>query len=185
MKTPHNDAGQKGFIDSSDFSELEQVERAFASLSEVANDSAKKIEERFQQAAKSLSIDLIKAAQDGEISLKEVLGVIEKIILTLGQINQQGSLTQALNALGAQTGQGAFFGGARANGGFAAAGSSYLVGENGPEVFRPQASGQIEPLSTDRAMSIHFHVNDTAQGLLRSQAQISALLRRGVSAGLR
>lgn len=37
------------------------------------------------------------------------------------------------------------FGGARAMGGPVQAGSAYLVGENGPEIFAPHASGQIVP----------------------------------------
>lgn len=40
---------------------------------------------------------------------------------------------------------GSFFGGARAAGGPVSSGKSYLVGEQGPEIFTPSASGMITP----------------------------------------
>lgn len=49
------------------------------------------------------------------------------------------------NADGGFLGLGKLFGGARADGGPVSAGKSYLVGERGPELFTPGASGFITP----------------------------------------
>jgi hypothetical protein len=48
---------------------------------------------------------------------------------------------------------GSLFGGARAAGGPVEAGKAYLVGERGPELFRPETSGQIVPNGGDGAMT--------------------------------
>jgi len=53
------------------------------------------------------------------------------------------------------------FSGARANGGPVAAGSTYLVGERGPELFTPKASGQIvsnDDMQTG-SVNVTFNIN--------------------------
>jgi len=52
-----------------------------------------------------------------------------------------GGLSGILGTVGSLLG----FGGARAGGGSVSSGSAYLVGENGPELFEPSASGMITP----------------------------------------
>ncbi len=59
--------------------------------------------------------------------------------LLLGKNGQGGVLSSLITAAGTA------FGGARANGGSVSAGSAYLVGERGPELFIPRASGRIAP----------------------------------------
>lgn len=58
-----------------------------------------------------------------------------KLFSLLGQ-GKEGGLFGALGGL---------FGGARASGGPVSAGKGYLVGEKGPELFMPRASGNIIP----------------------------------------
>ena len=74
------------------------------------------------------------------------------------------------------------FAGARADGGPVAAGGAYLVGERGPELFRPATSGSIEP-SAPSAMTVNIHVAASEGGLLRSEAQLAQALARAVSLG--
>jgi len=69
--------------------------------------------------------------------------------LLLGQGPLAGLLGTATSVPGGTGGLGAifssFFSGARASGGSVSAGGAYLVGENGPELFKPNASGNIIP----------------------------------------
>ena len=79
---------------------------------------------------------------------------------------------------------GSAFGGSKADGGLVAPGMAYLVGERGPEVFRPMAAGMIEPANSSGVI-----VNVTVQGgpeaLLRSEAQIAQALVRAARMGSR
>ncbi|MDP1051827.1 hypothetical protein, partial [Klebsiella quasipneumoniae] len=59
-----------------------------------------------------------------------------------------------------------------------------LVGERGPEVFRPSVGGDIGP-TTGGAVTVHVAVDGGAEALLRSEAQIAQMLARAVSLGAR
>jgi len=77
------------------------------------------------------------------------------------------------------------FSGARADGGPVLPGGSYLVGERGPEVFRPASAGSIEPAGGG-GISVTVNVQSgEASGLIRSDAQIAQALARAVSLGAR
>lgn len=66
------------------------------------------------------------------------------------------------------------------------AGAANLVGERGPEVFRPAGAGSIEATGAGGPpMTIHFNMAGGAQGLLRSEAQLAQMLARAVSLGAR
>ena len=56
------------------------------------------------------------------------------------------------------------FGGARADGGPVRRGTSYLVGERGPEIFTPRASGTITPNRAIPVPSLAAHFNITFNG---------------------
>ena len=76
------------------------------------------------------------------------------------------------------------FRGARADGGPVTPGGSYLVGERGPEVFRPTGAGEIG--APGGGATINVRVERGAEGgLLRSEAQLAQMLARAVSLGLR
>jgi phage-related minor tail protein len=80
---------------------------------------------------------------------------------------------------------GSVFSGARADGGPVSAGGAYLVGERGPELFRPAGAGAVEPLGAGGVnVTINVQGGDTA-GLARSDAQLAQALARAVSLGAR
>jgi lambda family phage tail tape measure protein len=56
-------------------------------------------------------------------------------------------------------GIGSIFGGARANGGPVMGGKSYLVGERGPELFSPGASGMISPNGSFGGTNVTYNIN--------------------------
>ena len=69
-------------------------------------------------------------------------------------------------------------------GGPVTAGGAYLVGERGPEVFRPASAGSVEPAAG--AMTVNVTVQGGGEpALIRSDAQIAQALARAVSLGAR
>lgn len=73
---------------------------------------------------------------------------------------------------------------ARADGGPVLGGGAYLVGERGPEVFRPTTGGEVGPVSGG-GVTVNVAVEGGAPALLRSEAQIAQMLARAVSLGAR
>jgi hypothetical protein len=64
-------------------------------------------------------------------------------------------------------------------------GGAYLVGERGPEVFRPMGAGVIEPAGSGGGVTINVTVDGGPQALLRSEAQIAGMLARAAALGAR
>jgi len=79
------------------------------------------------------------------------------------------------------------FGGARASGGPVSSGKSYLVGENGPEIFSPSQSGQIIPNGASfggASIVMNISTND-ADSFRRSSGQIQAEMQAALSMAAR
>ncbi|GGZ45585.1 hypothetical protein [Asticcacaulis endophyticus] len=83
------------------------------------------------------------------------------------------------------SGIGGIFSGARADGGPVTRGGAYLVGERGPELFRPATSGSIETGAGGQQVNITLNVSGGGEGLIRSEAQIASTLNRAARLGLR
>ncbi len=76
-------------------------------------------------------------------------------------------------------------GGARAAGGPVDAGTPYLVGEQGPELFVPGASGAIAPnAALGGGITLNVQTPDAAS-FLKSQSQVAAMLSRALARGQR
>lgn len=97
----------------------------------------------------------------------------------------RGLLSYAIQFLTSSQGMGllsGLFGGARAMGGPVVSGKTYLVGENGPELFSPGSSGQIISNDNMRAMAggsqtFNIYTND-ADSFRRNERQIARDGRR-------
>lgn len=152
---------------------------ALEALREPAERAASSIEDAFSRAGASLTRSLARAAADGEVSLAELA---RAVIAAVGAgAGGSGGLGSAI----AQTVAGAAgFGGARADGGPVLGGGAYLVGERGPEVFRPSGAGVIEPTGSSGVV-VNVTVDGGAPALLRSQAQIAQALARAAALGAR
>ncbi|MBU6299790.1 MAG: phage tail tape measure protein [Alphaproteobacteria bacterium] len=75
--------------------------------------------------------------------------------------------------------------GARASGGPVEAGAAYLVGEQGPELFVPNASGAIAPNAPSRpSITLNVQTRD-APSFLKSETQLAAMLARALARGQR
>ncbi len=153
---------------------------ALEALREPAERAASAIEEAFGRAGASLTRSLARAAADGEVSLAELARAV------LGALNAGvGGSGGSLGAAIAQAVAGVVgFGGARADGGGVTGGGAYLVGERGPEVFRPTTAGVIEPGGSG-GVTVNVTVDGGAPALLRSEAQIAQMLARVTALGAR
>lgn len=163
---------------------LEAAEAAAAleSLKEPAERAARSIEQAFDRAGESLAASLTRAAADGEITLAELArAVIAAANSAVGTLmsGSGGGLGEALASA-----VGGLFSGARADGGPVMPGGAYLVGERGPEVFRPSQAGVVGGVEGP-GMVLNLKVEGGAPGLLRSETQIAQALARAVALGAR
>jgi TP901 family phage tail tape measure protein len=141
----------KELFDRQDATEkLKKAEKERADAQKKADDAQQKaadaLKEKYKQvgdAIKSKVTDSIVAAIDGTKSLGEsamdILKDLANQFLRLG-------ISQLFDAAGSTGGiLGKLFGGKRASGGTVKSGTSYMVGERGPELFTPGRSGSIAP----------------------------------------
>lgn len=150
---------------------------ALEGLKEPAERAAASIEAAFDRAGESLTRSLTRAAADGEITLSELARAVLSAVNTAagGKGGLGDAIVQAVGGL---------FSGARADGGPVSAGGAYLVGERGPEVFRPAGQGEITPL-TSQGMTVNVTVAGDARSLLRSETQIAQMMARAAALGAR
>jgi phage-related minor tail protein len=155
---------------------------AIAALRAPAEQAARSIDDAFAKAGTSLARSLAHAADDGKVSLSELARAVLEAVAAGAGGGSGGGLANALSSA-----VGNLFSGARADGGAVAAGGAYLVGERGPEVFRPATGGAIEPMGGGGGgvnVTVNVQGGDTA-GLARSDAQLAQALARAVSLGAR
>lgn len=104
-------------------------------------------------------VDSLTAAVEGTKSLAEVAS---NTLRSLANIMLRFGLQTFLGGLGGDDNRGFFtklFGGGRASGGSVRAGTSYLVGERGPELFTPGRSGSIAPNNAVNGSNIVVNVD--------------------------
>lgn len=151
---------------------------ALDSLREPAERAASAVEDAFGKAADGLARSLARAAADGEVTLAELARAVLTVVNGAG-----GGASPGLSSAIANVVSG-LFSGSRADGGPVSGGGAYLVGERGPEVFRPTGSGMIET-ATESAVTVNVTLGGGVPGLLRSEAQIAQMLARAVALGAR
>lgn len=166
-------------------SQAAEASAALGALEAPARAAADAIDTAFAKAGASLTASLSKAAADGKVSLGDLAGAVIGAVDALAKTSLGGGSGTLADALAGAVG--GLFGGARADGGPVASGGAYLVGERGPEVFRPGSGGAIEPVSgAAGGVTVNVTVGDGgAPALLRSEAQVSAALARAVALGRR
>lgn len=155
---------------------------ALEALKEPAERAAASIEDAFGRAGASLTRSLTRAAADGEVTLAELARAVLNAVNAAAGARGGGLSGAIAAALGG-------FGGARADGGPVLGGGAYLVGERGPEVFRPASAGTIEPMGgrsgSGAGVTVNVTVDGGAEGLLRSETQIARMLARAAALGAR
>ncbi|MDI7775379.1 phage tail tape measure C-terminal domain-containing protein [Asticcacaulis sp. EMRT-3] len=177
MSDPFSETTALGGMDS----RVAETAAALSSLKAPASDAADAIDQAFSKAGDSLAKSLARAASDGKISLSELASaLITAVDQAMGGGNSGSGLSAAISQAVSS------FSGARADGGPVSAGGGYLVGERGPEVFRPSTGGTIEAAGTAGPnVSVNVMVTGGAQALVRSEAQVAAALNRAARMGVR
>lgn len=156
-----------------------EAAEALERLKGPAEAAALAIEASFERAGESLARSLARAAADGEVSMAELARAVLAAVNALAGSGRGASLGDALaRAVGGA------FGGSKADGGLVAPGSAYLVGERGPEVFRPASAGTVEAAGAG-PVTVNVSVQGGPETLLRSEAQIAQALARAARLGLR
>ncbi|MBL4595458.1 MAG: hypothetical protein JKX99_02655 [Robiginitomaculum sp.] len=148
-----------------------------------ARQAAEQLEQMFTRAGNSIGRELEKAARTGSLSFS---AMAESILRDLARIAVKQVVGGALSSVLGQAISGGFSG-ARSEGGPVLAGGAYLVGERGPEVFRPSGTGTIDSQISDAPITVNFNMGTGANmdEFRRSQGQISAMLSRAVEQGRR
>ncbi|MFC7378595.1 phage tail tape measure protein [Brevundimonas sp. GCM10030266] len=154
--------------------EIEEAAEALESLREPAERAAEAIQDAFGKAGESIARSLGRAAADGEISLAELARALLSVLNSAGSSGLSDAIATAVTGA---------FSGSRADGGPVQAGGAYLVGERGPEVFRPASGGSIEAVAG--GVTVNFQLEGGAPSILRSESQIAQMLARAVALGVR
>lgn len=146
--------------------------------------AAQAIEDAFARAGRSIQSNLSRAAERGEFSIKSLTRALARDFrrIAIDSFVRKPIETLLTNVLTAP------FGGARAHGGVVAPGQRYLVGERGPELFTPGASGTIAPMGANAAgvtVNIALPGVRDAESFRQSETQIAAALARAVGRGQR
>ena len=156
---------------------------AMAALRPAAEEAGRAIASSFERAGSSLACSLTRAAADGKITLDELAEAALAVVNALAREGGGGGGGSGL--ADAVTGALKSFGGARADGGPVLPGGGYLVGERGPEVFRPASAGGVEPVGLG-GLTLNVTVERGAEGgLASSDGQIAQALARAVMLGAR
>jgi hypothetical protein len=143
------------------------------------------------RAGRALEGALAQAVRTGKFGFEDLKRVVLQILNDIAASAIRSGIGAILNSIGigASGGGGGLFGGApgRATGGPVAPGRAYLVGERGPELFVPTASGRIETGGPLPARDVRVTINvggpatpETAQALLRSGRQVARAVRRAL-----
>lgn len=138
-------------------------------------------------AIKTGVVDSLTAAVEGTKSLADVaMDTLKSLANTLLKM----SINNLLGGLGGGNPASIFtmlFGGGRANGGSVSGGTSYLVGEKGPELFTPGRSGSIAPNKAMGGANVVVNVDASgtnAQGDGQNAKQLGQVIGAAVQAEL-
>jgi phage-related minor tail protein len=148
---------------------------ALNDMAQAAVDAGAVIREAMRETADTIEDTLVKATKTGRLSFSDMA---RSIAADLSRVAIKQFVTQPLTNVLTNVLSSAF-GGARAGGGPVDMGRAYLVGERGPELFVPGASGGI--VANGRGGGGNVTINLTArdaESFRRSEAQLAGLMQR-------
>ena len=162
----------------------EQIDAAAGFGKTLEEDTKKNI-----NLAQDLGLTFASAFEQAVVGAKDFQSILEGIAQDITRLFIRKTVTEpiagALGDIFKGFDLGAIFGGGKAVGGPVSSGRAYLVGERGPELFVPPASGNIVPnnqLGGGRAVVINMNVSAQDAGSFRkSMGQIKADLAFAVN----
>ena len=145
--------------------------------------ATKTIDEAVTRSFRSVENTIARAALSGKASIGQL---VDSILADFDRIATTQFIVKPVESIvGSLVSSLLPISGARAAGGPVEAGSAYLVGEQGPEVFVPSSSGAIAPNAAMRpSITLNVQARD-AQSFLKSETQIAAMLSRALARGQR
>jgi phage-related minor tail protein len=167
------------------------LDRAAKALNEFANgpviEATQTIETAVTKSFDAVARTIARAALSGKLSMDQLVAAI---LADFDRIAVSQFIVKPIENIVNGFAQSLFgnIGGMLASGGPVAAGETYLVGEQGPELFTPSTSGAIAPNGAVPAARPSVVVNIStpdAQGFFKSQSQIAALMSRALARGRR
>ncbi|KHQ51256.1 phage tail tape measure protein [Mameliella alba] len=160
--------------------------KGLSKVKDEAEKAAEKMKEAFDKVADRIGDAMASAIVDGKNmgdALRGVFKQIAKDLIASGIRKLIVGLFGGLFGGGGGGGGGGLFGGFRAEGGPVAAGRAYIVGERGPELMVPGASGTIVPNHALGGGGGSISISVTVDGA-RGNAEIEEMVQRGVQGGL-
>ena len=153
------------------------------------------LEAGVDRAGRALETALLRAVRTGKVGFEDLKRVALSVMAEIAAAAIRNGIGAVLGGGGGGGGIGAtvgqlltVLGGApgRAIGGPVAPGRPYMVGERGPEMFVPSASGRIEPLRSGGGRDIRMSITINApagsepQALARSSRQMARAVRQAL-----
>ena len=167
---------------------LNDAAQAFADFANgpVASTSAT-IERAVNASFNSVASTIARAAVSGKASMDEM---VDAILADFDRVAIKDFIAKPVEGVVASLASSLFdVAGGRAVGGPVTPGATYLVGEQGPELFTPSENGAITSnanLAAPSRASIVLNVNARdAQSFLKSESQIAAMMSRALARGQR
>ena len=152
--------------------QMAEHERYFDMLAQ-REDATKKT----QDLARDLGLTFTSAFEDAIVEGKKLSDVLRGLARDILRIATRKLVTEPLgNALSSAIG--GMFGGAKAGGGDVIGGRSYLVGENGPEMFTPRTTGTITPSGATGGTTIVQNINISTGVSQTVRTEIMSMLPR-------
>lgn len=166
------------------------LDKAAAALSEFANgpvvDATRTIEAVVSKSFDAVARTIARAAASGKLSIDQL---VNAILADFERVAISQFITKPIENLVSNIASSLLpIGGALAQGGPVAPGQSYLVGEEGPELFTPAGAGTITSNADLKAAGPRIVVNvqtQDAASFLKSQTQIAAMMSRALARGQR
>lgn len=120
-----------------------------------------------ERAGRTLESALIRATRTGKLGLEDLKRVALSAMAEIAAASIRGGLGAIFGGGKAAGGLGSLFAAlaglpGRATGGPVAPGRPYLVGENGPELFVPTASGRIETMRSGGVRDVRLSITVNA-----------------------
>lgn len=137
------------FVDGEPLIDADTYKRAVMQAQDVFDEQTQKVSEFAMQASRNVQDIIANGLKTGfEDGAKGILRSFGDMLIDMAAQALAADIAGKIFGTSVGSGGGALgnlFGGARASGGPVSAGKAYLVGENGPEIFAPGASGAIIP----------------------------------------
>ena len=142
------------------------------------------------RAGRAIETNLLRAVRTGKLGFEDLKRSVLSVMDSIAGSALHGGVAAVLGSGGIAGALGGLIGGApgRATGGPVSPGRAYLVGERGPELFVPTASGRVAantgaaPRDVRVAITVNAAAGEAPAALARSGRQVARAVRAALMA---